>query len=940
MRRLLSALWIVAVGLWVSSARAQGAGLIQLRNDLGGTPAKPEVVGLLNLALPALSGSGCLDYNGTGWVLASCSGGGGSITLTGDTTGTGTGTIATTTGAENGFAFATTTPTGNQVMMWSSGTSKWTPTSLTLSLIPAPTGTGVALLSGGAWVAAAGTVNLASSTYVSGILGVANGGTADSTLTLHSVLIGEGTGAIAFAGPSASTGLPLLSSGSSADPTFGQLSLTTATGAVTGILPAPNGGTGVASPTAHDVPVAEGASAFTFISPSTSGFLLESNGTSADPSFQAQTTITQVGTLTSGSLGSGFTLNLSLPTISNTLGVANGGTASSTLTAHAVLLGEGTSALGFAGPSATSGQPLLSAGSSTDPAFSALMQLTAASTDFLKLGTTPSATGFVRTSNASTLLTSRNAANSADISVAATDSSNDVGLGDGTNGGHLTLSAGSGDFVKIFAGSTLELQCGAFTGGGGAGCYAGGVTPGNSNYAFFLNSAGTSFNPNVAAGGVFTVTIAGATAGFSVTSTGALTFNQYGAHHIMVSEGASAAASIVPPSTSGIPVISNGSSSDPGYGTAVVAGGGTGATTQNTNGAAYYNGSIITTTTGFSANHQFLEYNGSTLGPYTPSWHISTFCSAACTFTTSGSTYTPVTNRLSVDACGAGGGGGAGPNGTSSAGIGNPPDGGGGGGAAGPYGHWSVGVTAGTAVTVNFQTSGGVGGTVASPTANNGATGGTSSIVQSSSTIWSLFGGAGGTGGHQGNGSLPPYAAGGSATTGAASYGATLSFAVPPQHAGSGGEGGGKDTSGNIVQAYGGADAMACAASVSNCEGGAAGGQGGGGGNGGFGGGGGGGSYQSPGDAGDTGGVGVSSGTGGNATQSGNNGGLCAGGGAGAAGGASQTGTGGNGSPGHAGGGSWISISEWYRWLSLDPANDNARPWKTWAREVKRASNF
>lgn len=47
------------------------------------------------------------------------------------------------------------------------------------------------------------------------------------------------------------------------------------------------GGSGVASPTAHDVLVSEGASPFTPISPSTSGFVLTSNGASSDPSFQA-----------------------------------------------------------------------------------------------------------------------------------------------------------------------------------------------------------------------------------------------------------------------------------------------------------------------------------------------------------------------------------------------------------------------------------------------------------------------------------------------------------------------------------------------------------------------------------------------------------------------------------------------------------------------------
>lgn len=46
-----------------------------------------------------------------------------------------------------------------------------------------------------------------------------------------------------------------------------------------------NGGTGAVSPTAHNVPIAEGASAFNLAAPSTAGGLLASNGSSSDPSF-------------------------------------------------------------------------------------------------------------------------------------------------------------------------------------------------------------------------------------------------------------------------------------------------------------------------------------------------------------------------------------------------------------------------------------------------------------------------------------------------------------------------------------------------------------------------------------------------------------------------------------------------------------------------------
>ena len=54
----------------------------------------------------------------------------------------------------------------------------------------------------------------------------------------------------------------------------------------TGLVNSTGGGTGISAPTAHQVPVAEGASAFNFVTPSTSGLCFLSNGTSTDPSFQ------------------------------------------------------------------------------------------------------------------------------------------------------------------------------------------------------------------------------------------------------------------------------------------------------------------------------------------------------------------------------------------------------------------------------------------------------------------------------------------------------------------------------------------------------------------------------------------------------------------------------------------------------------------------------
>jgi hypothetical protein len=57
--------------------------------------------------------------------------------------------------------------------------------------------------------------------------------------------------------------------------------------------------------------------------------------------------------------------------ITSPLPVANGGTAATTLTAHAILVGEGTSAVAAVGPG-TAGQLLVSGGSTADPSYATL----------------------------------------------------------------------------------------------------------------------------------------------------------------------------------------------------------------------------------------------------------------------------------------------------------------------------------------------------------------------------------------------------------------------------------------------------------------------------------------------------------------------------------------------------------------------------------------
>lgn len=75
----------------------------------------------------------------------------------------------------------------------------------------------------------------------------------------------------------------------------------------------------------------------------------------------AYANITGVGTLTSGALGTGFTI----------VNVAQGGSGVATHTAHGVLVGEGASAVATTAAGGA-GIPLLGAGASADPAFGAL----------------------------------------------------------------------------------------------------------------------------------------------------------------------------------------------------------------------------------------------------------------------------------------------------------------------------------------------------------------------------------------------------------------------------------------------------------------------------------------------------------------------------------------------------------------------------------------
>ena len=166
--------------------------------------------------------------------------------------------------------------------------------------------------------------------------------------------------------PSATSGVPLVSNGAAADPSFS-----------TALVP--GGGTGIVTTTAY-APICGGTTAtgaFQAASTglSTSGFVLTSNGAAALPSFQAVSASGAITTITGNSGGaespSAGNFNI-VGTGSITIaGSANTETVQLTgLTNHAVLVGAGTATITKVGPSSTVGAPLLSAGASADPAYS------------------------------------------------------------------------------------------------------------------------------------------------------------------------------------------------------------------------------------------------------------------------------------------------------------------------------------------------------------------------------------------------------------------------------------------------------------------------------------------------------------------------------------------------------------------------------------------
>ncbi len=340
--------------------------------------------------------------------------------------------------------------------------------------------------------------------------------------------------------------------------------------------------------TQYDVLVGGATNTITPISPSTSGYVLTSNGTGSNPSFQAVAVgaVTLDGdsgsatgsTITISGGTSGLTTSASSATmdITGTLNVSHGGTGATTLTGvltgngtsaitassvtqYDVLVGGASNAISSVGPG-TSGQVLQSGGGSGNPAYSTATYPSSTTANQILYSSSNNTIAGLATGNNGVLITSSGGVPSI--------------LADGTTGQVLTATTGSPPSwtsISVTGISTLDGDSGSCTGstvtisGGSTG-----LTTSASSAT--MNLTGTL---NVGHGGTGATTLTGLLTGNGTSAITATAITQY---NVLTAGASNAPNSVAPSATSGVPLISQGSSSQPVFGTAVVAGGGTGDT--------------------------------------------------------------------------------------------------------------------------------------------------------------------------------------------------------------------------------------------------------------------------------------------------------------------------------------------------------------------------
>lgn len=260
--------------------------------------------------------------------------------------------VLTVTGAGPVYSFGSTAPAGIVKVLIFSGATQLIYNATSMILPGAANLTTAA--NDIAIVTSLGSGNWQALYFQGATLSVQQGGTGRATLTQYSVLLGAGTSPVNFAAPGTS-GYPLLSTGASSNPAFGQLDLNGA--GTTGTLAVNRGGTALATLTAHALIIGNGTGTPALLTPGLANLPLVSNGATLDPSYQV-------------------------------LPVSGGGTGASIIALYSVVAGGGAGPFTGVAPG-TAGYPLLSTGAAAYPAFGQLNLAGAGVTGLLPLVNLP-----------------------------------------------------------------------------------------------------------------------------------------------------------------------------------------------------------------------------------------------------------------------------------------------------------------------------------------------------------------------------------------------------------------------------------------------------------------------------------------------------------------------------------------------------------------------
>ena len=191
-------------------------------------------------------------------------------------------------------------------------------------------------------------------------LSVSYGGTGLTSIPQYSLVAGNGTSAVATIAPSSTSGIPLISNGVAAQPSFG-------TAVVAG------GGTGETSFTSY-APIVGGTTGTGALQSASAGqsnvnYVFTSTGSSSVPTWQPVSSSGAVTTVVGGTgINITGTTNSPVVNLTSPVSVIHGGTGLSSLTAHNLLVGEGTAQVALIAPG-TAGQVLMSNGANVDPSF-------------------------------------------------------------------------------------------------------------------------------------------------------------------------------------------------------------------------------------------------------------------------------------------------------------------------------------------------------------------------------------------------------------------------------------------------------------------------------------------------------------------------------------------------------------------------------------------